>query len=123
MNNSKTLLNILKGIVISMTLTCIILIIYAFLLVYTNINEITIKPVIIIVSSISILIGSSISSAKIKKNGMINGILIGITYFLIIYLISSIYNSCFYINISSIIFILCGISAGLLGGILGVNRK
>ena len=44
-------------------------------------------------------------------------------YFLAIYILSGIVNSNFSINISGIILIICGILAGMLGGIVGVNIK
>ena len=63
----------------------------------------------------SILIGSSIATKKLKKNGLLNGAIIGILYILIIYLISSILNSNFAINLVSLIMI----GIGLVGGVLG----
>ncbi len=46
-------------------------------------------------------------SSKIKKNGIINGGVIGFIYILLIYLISSITGVGFSININSIIMIIC----------------
>lgn len=115
--------NIGKGILISMIFTVICLLVFSILLTYTNISENTIVPVIIIVTAISILIGSSIGNIKIKKNGILNGALIGGGYILILYLISSILNVRFTLNVQSIIMIVVGILFGILGGIIGVNKK
>lgn len=112
-----------KGLLISFLITVGSLLIFSILLTYTNIGENTITPVIIIVTSISILIGSSIVNMKIKKNGMLNGALIGGSYILILYLISSTLNMRFSLNIQSIIMIAVGILFGIVGGIIGVNRK
>ena len=76
-----------------------------------------------IITSISILIGSSLGNIKIKKNGLINGGMIGGIYILIIYLISSILNWRFSLNVQSIIMIVVAIVFGILGGIIGVNKK
>ena len=76
-----------------------------------------------IITAISILIGSSLGNIKIKKNGLINGGLIGGIYIITIYLISSILNWKFSLNIQSIIMIITAIVFGILGGIIGVNRK
>jgi len=54
---------------------------------------------------------------------MINGAIIGGSYILILYLISSILNWKFGLNIQSIIMIVVGMIFGILGGIIGVNRK
>lgn len=122
-NEKKTIINILKGVGISLIATVIMLIIFSIILTYTNIQESAINPVIMIITAISILIGSSLGNIKIKKNGLINGGLIGGIYIITIYLISSILNWKFSLNIQSIIMIITAIIFGILGGIIGVNRK
>lgn len=119
----ETIKNIFKGIGISMIFTITCLLIFSLILAYTNIGEETITPVIIIVTGISILIGSSIGNIKIKKNGILNGALIGGGYILILYLISSLLNVRFSLNIQSIIMIIVGIVFGIFGGIIGVNKN
>lgn len=122
-NENKTLINILKGVGISLIATVIMLIIFSIILTYTNIQESAINPVIMIITAISILIGSSLGNIKIKKNGLINGGLIGGIYIITIYLISSILNWKFSLNIQSVIMIITAIVFGILGGIIGVNKK
>lgn len=117
----KNIIKIIKGSVGGIILTLILLLIFAAVLTYTNIEESTIKPVIIVITVISILVGSSISTLKIKKNGMINGAMVGLIYILTIYLISSITGSGFALNIYSIIMIIAAIISGVIGGIIGVN--
>lgn len=102
-------------------LTLILLFLFSIILTYTNISENTIAPVIIIITIISILIGSSMSTIKIKKNGIVNGGLIGFIYILTIYIISSIVKTGFALNMYSIIMIILSILAGMIGGIVGVN--
>ena len=92
-----------KGLLISFIMTILILLIFSIILTFTNISEKTIVPVIIISTAISILIGSSISN--------------------ILYLLSSILNARFNLNIQSIIMISAGVVFGILGGIIGVNKR
>ena len=122
-SKDKSSVKIIKGTVISIILSLIFLTIYAALLSYTSISESTMVPVIITITGISILIGSSISSMHIKKQGMLNGALVGLIYMLTIYILSSIFLSSFEININSIIMIAVGIVTGMIGGIIGVNMK
>ncbi len=122
-NENKTIKNIIKGTGIALITTVILLLIFSIILTYTNIDEKVINPVIMIVTAISILLGSSLGNIKIKKNGLINGGIIGAIYIITIYLISSILNWKFSLNIQSIFMILIAIVFGILGGILGVNRK
>ena len=58
-----------------------------------------------------------------QKNGILNGALVGGAYILILYFISSLLNWKFSLNLQSIIMIIVGIVFGILGGIVGVNRK
>lgn len=119
----KTINNIAKGVVIALLITFILLIIFAAILTYTQTSESIMNPVIIVITAISILIGSSIGNVKIKKNGLVNGALIGGIYMFTIYLISSILNWKFGLEIQSIIMIAVGMLFGILGGIIGVNKK
>ena len=120
---NNTITTIAKGIGISLMITVIALTIFSIILTYTNIEENVINPVIMIITAISILIGSSIGSTKIKKNGLINGGIIGGSYILILYVVSSILNWKFSLNIQSIIMIITAVIFGILGGIIGVNKK
>ena len=119
--NNKNFINILKGIGIAFIITLIFLLILSIILTYTNVSENIINPTIIIITALSILIGSSISNIKIKKNGLINGAIIGGTYIILLYLFSSIFSMEFSLTMQSIIMIVTGSVFGILGGIIGVN--
>lgn len=120
---NNTISRIVKGIGISLAITIISLIIFAIILTYTSVGENVIKPVTMLITAISILVGSSIENTKIKKNGLMNGAIIGLFYTLVIYIMSSILNWKFSINAQSIIMAIIGIVFGILGGIIGVNKK
>lgn len=120
---SGNFLNILKGVIISIIFTLIFLFAFSIILTYTNISESFITPVIIVITAISIFIGSSIGNIKMKRNGLLNGALIGGIYLLSIYLLSGIINQTFSLSTSSIIIIIAGIVCGMFGGIIGVNKK
>lgn len=119
-NNIK---KIIKGSIVSIIITLISLLIFASLLTYTNVSESTIPTVTIIITIISILIGSSLCMSTVKKNGIINGVAIGLIYIAFIYLLSSVIEGNFALNLKSIIMIIGAVLAGGLGGIIGVNRK
>ena len=122
-NNSNSVVRILKGSIISIITTLILLIIFSAMLTYININENTIPTVIIICTALSILIGSQIATSKIKKNGILNGAFVGIIYIAFLYIISSCITKNFSLNNYSIIMMLVSILIGGVGGIIGVNRK
>lgn len=120
-STSKNVLKVIKGSLFAIIISLVFLFIYACLLTYTNISEETMTPVVITISGISILIGSSISSMKIKKQGMLNGALVGLIYMIFIYLLSSIILTGFVLDMKSIIMIVVGALAGMIGGVIGVN--
>lgn len=122
-NISRNYIYILKGVIISIIFTLVFLFVFSILLTYTNINEKFTNPTIIVITAISILIGSSIGNIKVKKNGLLNGALIGGIYLILIYIISSIINNNFLITKESIIMIIAGMIFGMIGGIIGVNKK
>lgn len=121
--NQNNIFRIIKGALISIIITVIGLLIFAVVLTKSNISESTIPIVIIVISNLSILIGSIICNKRIEKNGIGNGMLVGLIYLLIIYLASSIAIKSFNFNLKSVIMILCSIISGTIGGIIGVNLK
>ena len=127
MNNVKVetsnsnIIKIFKGLMFSFLITLVSVFLFSVILTYTNISEKIIPIVIIILTFISILIGTMIGIRKISKNGLINGAIIGGTYVILLYLISSILNTGFTLNIYTIFMIIAGIISGIIGGIIGVN--
>ena len=120
---NKSFITILKGIVISLVATLLLLFIFAVILTYTGVSENMTPAVIIVVTAISLLIGSSIANKKIKKNGIINGGIIGGIYLTTLYITSSAVSGSFSLGVKSIIMIIIGILFGIIGGIIGVNSK
>ena len=89
---------IIKGSVLAMILSIIMLVVLGLLLAYTGVPESIISQAIIVISAISILVGSFISSMKIKKQGIINGGIVGAIYIIALYLLSSLVQNDFGVN-------------------------
>lgn len=121
-NMSRNFKHIIKGVVISIIFTLIFLFVFSVILTYTNMSESFTNPVIIVVTAISIFIGSSIGNSKMKKNGLLNGALIGGIYLISMYIISGIIGKTFSISTQSVILIIAGMICGMFGGIIGVNK-
>lgn len=114
-------IRIIKGSILAILISVILLFIYATILTYTDIQETTMLPVILTVVGISILTGSMISVRKIRKNGMLNGAIVGLIYIIILYLSSSICLTGFSLTLNSFAMLIVGIITGIIGGIIGVN--
>lgn len=112
---------IIKGCLFAMILSIILLTIYALLLANTAISENTMMPVVLMITGISILIGGTVSSRRMKKNGLIYGGIVGLVYVLTLYLASSISVVGFSLSANSFIMLGVGVITGIIGGIIGVN--
>lgn len=112
-----------KGIVISFAITIILFYILGIILSCTSVPEKVINPGIIIITGVSILIATSIVTIKVQDKGMMRGGVIGATYFVLIYLISSLLLKNFDINVYSAIMFVVSFLCGGIGGIVGINLK
>lgn len=121
--SNSNLIKIIKGSAIAIVLSLMFLTIYAAILSFTSVSETTMVPVVLVLTGISILIGSSMSSISIKKQGIINGGLVGLIYVLFLYIVSSIAGVGFGLNMNAIIMLIVGIITGMIGGVIGVNIK
>ena len=118
---TQNLIRIVKGSSFAIITSMILLFIFALVLSYTKVSETSITPVVMIVVGISILLGSTISTRKIKKNGLFNGGLVGFIYITILYLASSLCLGGFSLSMYSFILLGIGIVTGMIGGVIGVN--
>ena len=108
-------IQIIKGVGVGILTTLVCLVIFAVILTYTSVGEACIDPVIMVVTGISILLGSFLSNLKMKKNGMLNGGIVGLSYLLILYFVSSLLNWNFSLSLKSLIMIIVGLICGILG--------
>ena len=120
---NNNMYSILKGFLIALLASIVSIWIYAVILVKTNVQESTITTVLISISGISVLLGSSISCLRINRSGILIGACIGLLYFLSLYILSSIALCGFSMSVTSLIMMLVIIVLGAIGGIIGVNLK
>ena len=120
-SKTNNLIKILKGSIISIIISMVLLLILSIILAFTNVSENIIPTSIISIAALSILIGSILSTMNIKKNGLLNGAIVGGIYIIFIYLLSSIAITGFTFNIKTDIMLVASILAGVIGGIIGVN--
>ena len=118
----KNAIRIIKGSSFAIIISLILLLVFALLLTYTELSEATMTPVVTTIVGVSILVGSMVSTRKIKKNGILNGSLVGLIYTIILYLASS---GClgigFSLTIYSFVMLAVSVVTGMIGGIIGVN--
>ena len=121
-NTSKFML-VIRGILLSVGITLIMILALSIILSTSDVKESVIMPTVIFISAFSILIGGFIVTKRLDEKGIVYGSILGISYMLILYFISSIMNFNFSLNINAILMIAIGVFGGAIGGILGVNLK
>ena len=119
--STSNFVKILIGSLISLIISIVLLLVISIILTYTDVSENIITTSVIIISALSIFIGSIISAININKIVIINGSIVWAIYMITIYLLSSIFVTGFSVNAQSIIMIIVSIVAGMIGGIIGVN--
>lgn len=123
MKEEKFLLSYIKGVVSSFIISIILFYILGIILTSSKIPEKIITPAILIITGLSILIATSVVMIKNNEKGLLKGGLIGLSYFSILYIISSISMQNFEINVYSMIMLVITFICGSIGGIVGINIK
>ena len=122
MGNSQ-ILCMLKGIVMAYAVTCIIFITYGIVLTYTDITEEKIPLIALCCTVISAGIAGFDWARCAKARGILWGILAGLAYGLILFVLDGIAGSGFSVVGSKGLMILLAAAGGGVGGILGINMK
>ena len=100
--------------------SAILISIMAAILSIGNIPSIVLHPMTVFVYIIGSFFGGFCSAKFLNKNGLICGLISGFIYFIILLIFGSIAKSWDF-NLMSIIKFILIISAGIFGGIVGVN--
>ncbi len=122
MGNSQ-ILCMLKGIVMAYAVTCIIFITYGIVLTYTDITEEKLPLIALCCTVISAGIAGFDWARCAKARGILWGILAGLAYGLILFVLDGIAGSGFSVVGSKGLMILLAAAGGGVGGILGINMK
>ena len=105
----------------SYILTCIMIIVFSLLLTFTSIREAKIPMLNTIVMITSIASGGIYVSLKAKEKGWINGGILGISYYMIIILLSLAFVKPFVLDVFTITKLLMAFVTGTISGIIGIN--
>ena len=117
------LLNIAKGSVVSLSTSLLLVLVFAFLLKFTNISDGAIYPVNQVIKGISVFLGVFIGLKKTKEMGLLSGLLIGLVYTVLAFLVFSILAGNFVFDFTFLTDIIFGAVIGAICGIICVNIK
>ena len=116
-------INIFKGVIVSYILTFVSFLIFALVLTFSNFSDALIPSITLVISILSILIGSAVCTKHANSQGFLWGGSVGLIYALILYIFSSLLLVGFTTPIQTIYLMLSGILFGSIGGIIGINFK
>lgn len=116
-------IKILKGLGFSYLFTFLSLFIFAIILHFTDISDGIIPGIILLVSVLGILSGAAVCTKNIETQGWLWGSLTGLSYALILYIVSSLTLTGFGMPISTFYLIFGYTLIGAIGGIIGINMQ
>lgn len=125
-NNTKSnsaIISLTKGAIFAYLLTAVVFVVYGLLLTYTETTEKNIQIIVMITTVISVLIGGIIASKGVDSKGLFFGMLVGVVYALIMIMVGLCILPVMKITSKMIMIIVLSISAGGIGGIIGINTK
>ena len=108
---------------IAFAITCIIFIGFGMILTYTAASEESLPLVSLICPALSVAAAGYDWAACKRKRGLLWGALAGLVYTALLYVITSLAADSFVLHASGLMTLAVALAAGVIGGILGVNRR
>lgn len=118
-----TWLCLAKGMAVAFGITCIIFIGFGILLTYTALSEERLPLVALLCTALSAAVAGYDWAACKRAKGWLWGLLAGLVYMLLLFLITGLAGDSFRLEASGLMMLAVALAAGGIGGILGVNRK
>lgn len=121
--NSPVVSNVVKGSLIAVSVSLFLILIFAFLIKIFNIPDYLIKPINQVIKIISVFIGVLFALKKLPQKGLVSGMLIGVIYTILAFLIFSFLSGKFTFSFTILIDVLCALVIGGLCGVFVVNKQ
>lgn len=123
LNRKNKIFNIISGTIVAVCITLILILAFAFIIKLTNLSDNFIFPINQIIKIISLFFGVLISLKKSNEKGFVKGILIGITYFVLNFIVFSILQGDWSLELNHLYDLLLTSLMGGLIGIIAVNIR
>lgn len=116
-NKKQNILSVLSGTIIAICITLILILAFAMLIRFCNINDNWIFPVNQIIKIISLFVGTIVILKKDPNKGFFKGLILGFVYFVLAFITFGILQGGFSWNLSNLYDLLL---TTLIGGIIGL---
>ncbi|MBE6904300.1 MAG: TIGR04086 family membrane protein [Ruminococcaceae bacterium] len=115
--------NIILGGLIGAAISVLLSVIFAVILATTSIADSSISVFALICAVAGAFVGGFISANRIKKNGLVSGLLACVVFLFIMFSVKTMLTGFSNISMSALIYIAISLIASSVGGIFAVNRK
>lgn len=113
---------VLKAVFASLLLTFLFILIIAAVCRFGNVSEKMLGFLIFAASAVSVFLSCLLMTRGVSEKGFLYGLLSGLGYFIIIFVASVCTTGKFSPSMQSITMLFGALAAGMLGGIVGVNK-
>ncbi|MCY6353920.1 TIGR04086 family membrane protein [Clostridium sp. ZS2-4] len=121
MENNSDLLRIGEGVIRSFFFTLALLLIYAVITSFIDTNAKFDSIYKVVITALGVMYGAIYAAKKINRRGWLIGLIIGILYMIVIYLVSVLNGRGLALSHFSILRIILALVVGTLSGMLGIN--
>lgn len=122
-NKKSSFLGILKGALVAVSTTLILILLFALIVRFFNVSDKWIFPINQVIKVISLILGVIVILKSSREKGFVRGLILGLAYFILSFVIFSILQSSFKIGIKNIYDLILTTLMGGLIGIIVVNIK
>ncbi len=122
-NSSNYFIDIIRGTIIGLIFTIILILLFTLILTFTKLSEEIIPLINSIIMIIGITSGAIFISRKVNSKGWLSGGLVGILYFFIIFSLGVLFVNGFIVDKYLLIKGIIAIATGCIGGMIGINIK
>lgn len=116
-SKKNNVLKMASGIAVSISLTLILILLFALFIRFVGIDDKFIFPINQVIKVISLFVGAFVVFKRGREKGLIKGLILGFAYYLISYILFAILQGGFTFGISNLYDL---ILTALMGGIIGL---
>ena len=112
---------VLKCVLLAFVVTVLLGGILAFFVYFRPMQESTVRITVFAIMIISVLFSGFVLAKNLERNGLFNGLLMGLIYFGVILILSLVLNGKISFGVANVTRLITVAAAGMLGGIIGIN--
>ena len=122
LEKNNIILEFLKGLIVSMMISFVLVLAFAFSLKWWEASENMILPINLAIKLVSVCAGAAVA-VKGDKKGLVKGMVFGLVYMTFAFVCFSILAQTFELDLSFVLDLVCSAVAGGIVGIIKVNKK